>query len=242
MYVFETANCKLVTGNYQPEIANRFQLYFSPKKIFTMKTKLLFIACCMLFACYAINSNAQSANRTLSNLISPTAVNQSLLPGTSNTINLGSGGRGALSWNNLYLGNALYLKGNITLHAPGTGNFFVGSNAGNTSLTGINNTGTGQFSLHSLTTGSYNIAIGYGTLHDNSIGSANIAIGNISLYSNITGYSNIANGFDALYSNMTGYENIANGVSSLYSNTGGYENTANGTEALYNNTTGFLNS
>jgi hypothetical protein len=206
-----------------------------------MKTKLLPVVCCMLLTCHAINSKAQ-ANETLSNLISPTAVNQSLLPGTSNTINLGSGGRGALSWKNLYLGNALYLKGKITLHAPGTGNFFVGSNAGNTSLTGINNTGTGQFSLHSLTTGNDNIATGYGTLHDNSTGSTNIAIGNISLYSNTTGYSNIANGFEALYSNMTGYENIANGVSSLYSNTGGYENTANGTEALYNNTTGFLNS
>src|SRR6266487_6319433 len=98
----------------------------------TMKTKFLPIAYCMLLTCYAINSNGQSANRKLSNLTSPTAVNQSLLPGTDNTLNLGSGGRGALSWNNLYLGNALYLKGKITLYAPGDENFFVGINAGNT--------------------------------------------------------------------------------------------------------------
>src|SRR6266498_415415 len=214
MYVFETANCKLVTGNYQPEIANRFQLYFSPKIIFTMKTKLLFIACCMLFACYAINSNAQSANRTLSNLISPTAVNQSLLPGTSNTINLGSGGRGALSWNNLYLGNALYLKGKITLHAPGTGNFFVGVSSGNASLTGLYNSGIGQFSLVNLTSGTGNTANGYQAL-----------------YRNTEGAYNTANGYKALTFNTTGNFNSALGYASLNQNTTGFNNTALGSEA-----------
>src|SRR6266542_909824 len=45
-----------------------------------MKTKLLSIVYWITFTCYAINSNAQ-ANRQLSNLISPTAVNVNLLPG-----------------------------------------------------------------------------------------------------------------------------------------------------------------
>src|SRR6266498_2795895 len=178
-----------------------------------MKTKLLPVACCMLLTCYAINSNAQSANRTLSNLISPTAVNQSLLPGTNNTLNLGSGGRGALSWKNLYLGNALYLKGNITLHAPGT-NFFVGTNAGNTSVSGVYNTGAGPFSLFKLTSGGYNTANGYQ-----------------SLYSNTTGFSNTANGKGALYSNTTGNENTALGSAALSNNTTGNYNTALGKAA-----------
>src|SRR6266498_2366868 len=241
MYVFETANCKLVTGNYQPEIANRFQLYFSPKIIFTMKTKLLFIACCMLFACYAINSNAQSANRTLSNLISPTAVNQSLLPGTSNTINLGSGGRGALSWNNLYLGNALYLKGKITLHAPGTGNFFVGVSSGNASLTGLYNSGIGQFSLVNLTSGTGNTANGYQALYRNTEGAYNKANGYKALYSNTTGDNNIACGLGSL-SNNDGSGNTANGNLALTFNTTGNFNSALGYASLNQNTTGFNNT
>ncbi len=223
-----------------------------------MKTKLLTIACSMLLACYVINSNAQSANRTLSNLISPTAVNQSLLPGTNNTINLGSGGRGALSWNNLYLGNALYLKGKITLHAPGTGNFFAGLNAGNISLIGGSNTGIGQSSLFKLTSGDHNTANSYQalylnttgydntaistvTLYHNTYGDNNTAIGSAALNDNTIGYDNTAIGSLALFYNTTGYKNTANGNYSLYSSSGNY-NTADGEEALVNNTTGNSNT
>lgn len=42
-----------------------------------------------------------AANQTLSNLTGPTAVNQSLIPGTNNTLNLGSG---ANQWGSLFLG------------------------------------------------------------------------------------------------------------------------------------------
>src|SRR6266540_4699087 len=188
-----------------------------------MKTQLLPMVCCMLLTCNFINSNAQ-ANKTLSNLISPTAVNQSLLPGTNNTLNLGSGGRGALSWNNLYLGNALYLKGKITLYAPGTGNFFVGTNSGNSLPTGNYNTGVGQFSLFRLTSGEWNTANGYQAL-----------------YNNTTGSSNTANGLDALLSNTIGSYNTANGGLALYSNNGS-DNTALGYKSLFNNTTGFKNT
>ncbi len=55
-----------------------------------MKMKLLSIVCWITLTCYAVNSNGQ-ANRQLSNLISPTAVNVDLLPGgTTGTKNLGS--------------------------------------------------------------------------------------------------------------------------------------------------------
>jgi len=226
-----------------------------------MKTKLLPIAWCTLLICFAMNSNAQ-ANRKLSNLTSPTAVNQSLLPGTDNAINLG-GPRSRWSnlyiGNNLYLGNALYLKGNIAMHAAGTANFFAGNNAGNTSLTGGFNTGTGQFSLFSLTSGSFNTANGYEALYHNTTGGGNTANGSQALFnsttgggntgngtqalsSNTTGSYNTASGYQALINNTTASYNTANGYETLYKNTSGFENTANGYEALYNNTEGTLNT
>src|SRR6266498_2693732 len=203
-----------------------------------MKTKLLPVVYCMLLTCYAISSNGQ-ANQKLSNLTSPTAVNQSLLPGTNNTINLGSN---SLRWKNLYLGNALYLKGNITLHTPGIENFFVGLNAGNTSLTGEQNTGAGQFSLSSLTSGQQNTANGYSSLYSNTTGGANTANGHKSLSSNTTGSYNTASGSSSLLSSTTGSHNTANGAYSLQANTTGYANTASGSAALHFNTTGYQNT
>src|SRR6266487_6538971 len=205
----------------------------------TMKTKFLPIAYCMLFTCHAINSNGQ-ANRKLSNLTSPTAVNQSLLPGIDNTLNLGSGGRDALSWNNLYLGNALYLKGKITLYAPGPGNFFVGINAGNISLTGGYNTGVGQFSLFK-TSGINNTANGYQALYNNTTGDNNTAHGYQALSFNNTGDYNTALGTQTLDNNTEGYGNTAIGALALWSNNG-FHNTATGSVALYNNTTGNSNT
>jgi hypothetical protein len=54
-----------------------------------------------------LQATAQSANKTLSNLISPTAVNVNLLPQNNNTQNLGSSGK---SWKNLYVDGKSYLK------------------------------------------------------------------------------------------------------------------------------------
>jgi hypothetical protein len=203
-----------------------------------MKTKFLPVLFGIILSCYTINSNAQ-ANQKLSNLTSPTAINQSLLPGVNNTINLG---KDSLRWKNVYLGNALYLKGAISIHMPGTNNFFVGFNAGNTSLTGYNNTGTGLYSLFSLTSGKWNTANGYYALASNSTGSANTSTGYNSLRYNSTGYSNTANGSSALTYNSTGYANIANGSTSLYHNTSGYANTASGVSSMYSNTTGNSNT
>src|SRR6266542_5693213 len=203
-----------------------------------MKTKLLPVACCILLSCYAINSNAQ-ANQKLSNHTDPTAVNQSMLPSKNNTINLGSN---SLRWKNLYLGNALYLKGNIALHTPGIENFFVGLNAGKTSLTGEQNTGAGQFSLSSLTSGQQNTANGYSSLYSNTTGGANTANGHRSLSSNTTGSYNTASGAGSLLFNTTGSKNTASGSSSLLSNTTGSDNTANGFYSLQANTTGYANT
>src|SRR6266542_3415498 len=206
------------------------------KKII-MKTQLLFIVYWITLTCYAINTNAQ-ANRQLSNL-SPTAVNQSLLSGTDNTISLGSI---SLKWKNIHLGNALYLKGTLTLHAPGTTNFFAGGFAGNVLVTGSYNTGIGQNALNRLTSGSANTASGFSSLYANTTGYANTASGSSTLKSNTTGYGNTATGSSALNSNTTGYSNTGNGTNSLYSNTSACCNTAGGYYSLFSNTTGSNNT
>ncbi len=73
-----------------------------------MKTKLLFIVYWITLTCYVVNSNAQ-ANRQLSNLISPTAVNVDLLPGgTTGTKNLGSDTK---RWENGYFNGTVYCYG-----------------------------------------------------------------------------------------------------------------------------------
>src|SRR4030095_3599910 len=70
--------------------------------------KLLSIAFWITLTCCAINSNAQ-ANRQLSNLISPTAVNINLLPGgTTGTKNLGSDTK---RWKNGYFNGGVYIRG-----------------------------------------------------------------------------------------------------------------------------------
>jgi hypothetical protein len=196
-----------------------------------MKTKLLPVVCCVLLTCYTVSSNAQNANRTLSNLTSPTAVNQSLIPGTNNTINLGSGGRGGINWKNLYLGNALYLDGEITIYAPHEGNFFAGINAGNESVENSYNTGIGQFSLSHVTTGGWNTAVGLVSLNSNTVGSANSALGAEALNFNTGGHDNTANGYFSLYYNAMGSGNTAVGANALYNNTGGNYNTALGAGA-----------
>src|SRR5438270_1266441 len=48
------------------------------------------------------------ANTTLSNLVSPTAVNQTVQPKATNSYNLGSS---SLSWKDLYLRGHVYLDG-----------------------------------------------------------------------------------------------------------------------------------
>ncbi len=90
-----------------PESATVLNFIIHQKKI-TMKTKLLFIVYWIMFTCHAVNSNAQ-ANRQLSNLISPTAVNVNLLPGgTAGTKNLGSNTK---RWKNGYFNGSVYCYG-----------------------------------------------------------------------------------------------------------------------------------
>ncbi len=163
---------------------------------------------------------AESANRTLSNLQEPTAVNVSLLPDVTDTKNLGDT---ATAWKSLFISGNIYYAGSRFINAAGIGNNFIGT------LAGLNNT-----------TGAYNTGIGAQAMFSNTVGYSNTAGGYQALYSNINGYGNTASGHHALRSNTSTY-NTASGYVSLYANTSGYANSAAGAFALYGNTTGSYN-
>lgn len=176
-------------------------------------------------------------NTTLSNLQSPTAINQSLLPNGNKVHDLGSP---ALYWKDLYT-DRLFLRGQLVIHTPGNQNLFFGS-AGITSLAGQLNTGLGYLTLRSLTTGSFNTATGVEALFSTNTGRNNTANGYRSLYTNTSGDYNTAMGYQSLYLNTTGYSNTAMGFRALHSNTTGYNNTAIGERSLSSNTIGYANT
>jgi len=201
---------------------------------------------------------SKGANTVLSNLKAPTAVNQSLLPGTSNSIDLGSSSQ---QWRNAYFSGDALIHG-ITI-GLGAGNFpynlAVGVQTLHANTVGYYNTAIGTWTLYNNTVGGWNTAIGYGPLFSNTTGTANTAIGLKALYYNTEGSGNTANGCNALLSNTSGYSNVAMGAAALYSNTTqsnlvavgdsalrsnatGYANTAIGSKSLYSNTTGTGNT
>ena len=137
---------------------------------------------------------------------------------------------------------SIFKSGSPFLHDFGTNNTFVGSNAGNFTMTGTDNTACGYAALNSNTSGYSNTAYGSGALASNSTGISNTASGYWALHSNTTGGANTASGTGALYVNTTGSYNTASGLDALLSNTTGSYNTASGYVALYWNTTGAQNT
>ena len=204
-----------------------------------MKTKMyLCIAYFSVISFFVQTANAQ-ANTELSNLASPTKVNQSVIPITTNSKDLGTI---SMSWRNTYLAGSIYLDGKRFLtNGNDANNMFVGTDAGNkrsTSHTGRYNTATGHHALYSFTTGISNTAFGSDALYSNTSGTANTANGTGALRSNTTARHNTATGFTALYYNTFGIENTADGSGALSSNTTGNFNTAAGHLALYTNIIG----
>jgi hypothetical protein len=124
----------------------------------------------------------------------------------------------------------------------GNGNTFIGVNAGNFTLTGYENTGSGNGALQALTIGNTNTAIGASALYNNTSGVSNTASGTQALLNNTTGSNNTASGKSALLNNTTGDYNTASGWNALQLNTTGIDNTASGASALRNNTTGAGNT
>src|SRR6266536_2700064 len=210
-----------------------------------MKTKYYLRIAFSLFTGLCLQRANAQANTELSNLISPTRVNQSLLPMTTDSKDLGTT---SASWRTIYLAGSLYLDGKRFLsNGNDSTNVFIGTNAGNKRAlaadpkTGKSNTATGQYALYSYTWGGYNTANGAEALYSNTSGVGNTATGTVALRWNTTGEFNTATGIGALYSNRGSY-NTANGSYALYYNTTGFDNTANGSYALSGNTTGSYNT
>lgn len=128
------------------------------------------------------------------------------------------------------------------IHNFGMLNTFLGEDAGNFTLTGAGNTGSGVGALHAVTRGEFNTATGAVALESNTSGASNTASGAGALNRNTTGAYNTASGAWALRSNTTGHTNTASGGYALTSNATGGQNTASGFATLSDNTTGGLNT
>ena len=120
-------------------------------------------------------------------------------------------------------------------------NAFLGF-AGNSTMTGVDNTATGQAALQSNTTGFDNTASGALALYSNQTGWVNTATGKGALTNNISGAGNTATGWQALGANNAGSVNTATGEAALGDNTTGYANTADGVDALASNIGGIGNT
>ncbi|HTY88054.1 MAG TPA: tail fiber domain-containing protein [Candidatus Acidoferrum sp.] len=133
----------------------------------------------------------------------------------------------------------IYTGGNLLLRSDGSLlNFFAGQGAGNSGMSGSQNTGVGNSALKNNTSGADNTADGSFALFRNTGGNFNTAVGDDALYSNTNGSDNTAEGTLALYSNTSGNFNTAIGYAALYNSTNGSQNIAVGYQAGYNVTTG----
>lgn len=151
----------------------------------------------------------------------------------------------------------IQFDGTRFVHNFGTENTFVGSSAGNITMTGADNTGIGFSALQDIAGGDNNTALGANALKTNNADD-NTAVGAATLQNNSTGTKNSALGTDALKENTNGSRNTAIGYKSLTANTvsdntgvghnalvaniGGANNTAIGSSALDHNTSGARNT
>lgn len=121
-------------------------------------------------------------------------------------------------------------------------NAFWGYQAGNTGMTGTDNTASGTYAFTSNTTGGANVANGNFALNANTNGIRNTAVGYSSLTANTSGSENTALGMFTLASNTDGTRNTATGNEALAGNTTGIHNTGTGYYALHDNNTGNFNT
>lgn len=180
-----------------------------------------------------------AANRSLSNLTAPTAVNTHLRPDSASKRDLGDTSK---SWRNLFIDGDIFTGGYKLISTRQIANTLVGLNTGAALTSGSYNTALGYNALSADSTGGFNTATGTHALANNSSGNNNSAYGYTALLSNTTGNFNTAHGFGALSNNTTASNNTAMGAEALASNTTGTANTATGTEALKVNTTGGNNT
>ena len=127
----------------------------------------------------------------------------------------------------------------------GTGDsVVVGTEAGFTNTTGVQNTFIGHRAGYNNTTSNQQVFVGREAGYNHTEGTTNIFIGARSGYLNTTGANNTVVGHQALYNNVHGDRNTAIGYQALHSSTpsdGGGQNTAVGDRAGYTTSTGHSN-
>jgi hypothetical protein len=136
----------------------------------------------------------------------------------------------------------LFVGDNAGRLTTGQGNTFVGDTSGLNNTTGHSNTAVGTLTLTSNTTGIYNTALGHRSLVSNTTGVSNTGLGAFTLTLNETGLSNIAVGDGALMQNTSGSYNFGAGIAAMAANSTGYGNTGVGYSVLGGNTTGTYNT
>lgn len=130
--------------------------------------------------------------------------------------------------------DSAYRIGTITVLAvPGTGNLFIGRDAGMINSSSYN-TFSGELAGSSNTTGNSNSFFGQAAGNINSTGDNNSFFGRATGSGNTIGSSNSFFGRSAAYANTSGNYNTAIGNSSLTTNTTGTLNTALGYNANVN--------
>jgi hypothetical protein len=137
--------------------------------------------------------------------------------------------------------NGVAQKAYYAIHTS-VGDSWFAANAGNTTLTGGNNTGTGFAVLSSLTSGSGNFALGQSTLQHCTSGNDNTATGNATLFNLTNGNENLAIGAFAAYSSVSGTRNVAMSPFALFALTSGDENVAVGAHSISGITSGNHNT
>jgi hypothetical protein len=143
------------------------------------------------------------------------------LDGNGNDIDLSTGNL-VLALNS---SSHIQRSGTRFLHSSGgSGNTFLGPDAGNFTLTGGSNTGVGDRALTNNTGGAANTAVGHLALSLNTIGINNTAVGDQALRFNTVGSTNTAVGVEALEGNTTGVNNVGLGYRSGIVNTTGSNN------------------
>ncbi len=129
-------------------------------------------------------------------------------------------------------GSSYQIGSSLFAYAPGYENTFLGF-AGNTTMTGLQNTATGYQALLQDTTASANTAVGALVLQNTTTGDGNTAVGDAVLLRNMTGSLNTAMGDQALTGlrDAFGYTNSSNtaiGAYALWQFYAGSANTALG--------------
>ena len=149
------------------------------------------------------------------------------------------------TWNDtlkdLAIGGAYYVNAARALYVvPNVSgnNWFEGS-AGNQTVTGYNNFGTGDNSLKSITTGYENVSLGSNALTSLTDGYGSFALGSSALRRNVSDFYNIAIGQNALYrigesgtNSPNNIFNVAIGNNSMYDLVVASQNVAIGANSL----------